>query len=43
MKGYLVNSKEEFIDKIKSLIKKDDLVSCGQSMALLETGVIDKW
>ena len=41
MKGYLVNNKEELIDKIKELIKKGDLVSCGGSMTLLETGVID--
>ncbi len=41
MKGYLVNNKEELIDKIKELINNGDLVSCGGSMTLLETGVID--
>lgn len=41
MNGYLVNTKEELIKKIKDLVKENATVSCGGSMSLLETGVIE--
>lgn len=41
MNGYIVNSKEELIDKIISLTNEGDKVSCGGSMSLVETGVMD--
>lgn len=41
MNGYLVNSREELINKIMELTKEGDTVSCGGSMSLFETGVID--
>lgn len=41
MKGYVVNSKEELIEKIKDIVKEDELVGCGGSMTLFESGVID--
>ena len=41
MNGYLVKSKEELIDKIISLTNKGEKVSCGGSMSLVETGVMD--
>lgn len=41
MNGYLVNTKEELIDKIKELVEENSVVSCGGSMTLFETGVID--
>lgn len=41
MNGYLVNTNEELIEKIKELVKEDATVSCGGSMSLFETGVID--
>lgn len=41
MKGYLVKNKEELLEKIQELVKEDSLVSCGGSMTLFETGVID--
>ena len=41
MNGYLVNTKEELIEKIKDLVKENSTVSCGGSMSLIETGVID--
>ena len=41
MNGYLVNTKEELIEKIKELVKENSTVSCGGSMSLFETGVID--
>ena len=41
MNGYLVNTKEELIEKIKDLVKENSTVSCGGSMSLFETGVID--
>lgn len=41
MNGYMVNSKEEVIDKVKELIQEGDLVSCGGSVTLKETGVLD--
>lgn len=39
--GYLVNSHEELIEKINELTNDGDTVSCGGSMSLFETGVID--
>lgn len=41
MNGYLVNTKEELIEKIKELVKENSTVACGGSMSLFETGVID--
>lgn len=41
MNGYLVNSKEELIEKIKELVKENSTVACGGSMSLFETGIID--
>ncbi|MGL6106907.1 lactate utilization protein [Romboutsia sp.] len=41
MNGYLVNNKEELLEKIQELINDEDVVSCGGSMTLFETGVID--
>ena len=41
MNGYLVNTKEELIEKIKELVKENSTVSCGGSMSLFEIGVID--
>ncbi len=41
MNGYLVNNKEELIGKIIELTKERDTVTCGGSMTLFETGVID--
>jgi Uncharacterized conserved protein containing a ferredoxin-like domain len=41
MNGYLVNSKEELIDKIRELVKEGSKVACGGSMTLFETGVIE--
>lgn len=41
MNGYLVNSKEELLDKIKEICKEGELVSFGGSITLFETGVID--
>ncbi|WP_238884101.1 lactate utilization protein [Clostridium sp. YIM B02551] len=39
--GYLVNSKEELIDKIKEIVKEGSKVACGGSMTLFETGIIE--
>ena len=41
MNGYLVNNKEELIEKIKELVKENSTVSCGGSMSLYETGAMD--
>ena len=41
MNGYIVASKEELIKKIEELIDAKSKVSCGGSMTLFETGVID--
>lgn len=41
MNGYLVNTKEELIEKINELVKENSTVSCGGSMSLFETGVIE--
>ncbi|WP_286312346.1 lactate utilization protein [Romboutsia ilealis] len=41
MKGYLANDKDELIKIIDSLTNEGDTVSCGGSMTLIETGVID--
>lgn len=41
MNGYLVNTKEELINKIEELVSKNSVVACGGSMSLFETGVID--
>jgi L-lactate utilization protein LutB len=39
--GYLVNSNKELIDKVNELTKDGDTVSCGGSITLFETGIID--
>lgn len=41
MKGYLVNNKEELLEKIQELVSDGDLVSCGGSITLFESGIID--
>ena len=41
MNAYLVNTKEELIDKIKELVEENSVVSSGSSMTLVETGVIE--
>ena len=41
MNGYLVNTNEELIEKIKELVNEGSTVSCGGSMSLFETGVIE--
>lgn len=41
MNGYLVSSKEELINKIEELVEPMDRVTCGNSVTLLETGVIE--
>lgn len=41
MNGYLVKDKKELIYKIEEIVSKDSKVSCGGSMSLFETGVID--
>ena len=41
MNGYLVNTNEELIEKIKELVKENSTVACGGSMSLFEAGVID--
>ncbi|MEG1312440.1 MAG: lactate utilization protein [Romboutsia sp.] len=41
MNGYLVSNKNELLDKIQDIINDGDLVSCGGSMSLFETGIID--
>ena len=40
MNGYMVSSKEDLINKIEELISAKSKVSCGGSMTLFETGVI---
>lgn len=41
MNGYIVSNKEELINKIISLTNEGEKVSCGGSMSLTETGVMD--
>lgn len=41
MKGYLASDKEELIRIIDALTTEGDTVSCGGSMTLFETGIID--
>ena len=41
MNGYIVSNKEELINKIISLTNEGEKVSCGGSMSLAETGVMD--
>lgn len=41
MSAYLVNSEDELFNKIDELLNEGDLVSCGGSMTLFETKVID--
>lgn len=41
MNGYIVSNKEELINKIISLTNEGEKVSCGGSMSLVETGVMD--
>lgn len=41
MNGYIVSNKEELINKIISLTNEGEKVSCGGSMSLAETGVIE--
>lgn len=39
--GYYISSKEELIDKIKEIVPEGKTVTCGGSMTLFETSVID--
>ena len=41
MNGYLANTNEELIEKIKELVGEGATVSCGGSVSLFETGVMD--
>lgn len=41
MDGYFVKSREELIEKIRELTGEGETVTCGGSMTLFETGVID--
>lgn len=41
MEGFLVNTREELIDKIDELVKEGSKISCGGSMTLFEYGIID--
>ncbi len=41
MNGYLVQNKEQLLEKIQEIVQEGSLVSCGGSMTLFETGVID--
>lgn len=41
MNGYFAKSNGEVIDIIKGLVTKGDVVACGGSVTLFETGVID--
>ena len=41
MNGYLAKDKEEIIDIIENIINKGNVVSCGGSMSLFETGIIE--
>ncbi len=41
MNGYIVNNKEELINKIIGLTNEGEKVSCGGSMSLAETGVME--
>lgn len=41
MDAYVVESKEELLDKLSSMISKDDTVYSGGSATLKETGVLD--
>lgn len=41
MNGYLVKDKEELITKIEELVKEGATVSCGGSMSLAESGVLE--
>lgn len=41
MHGYLVNSTQELINKIKDIVEENSLVACGGSQTLFEAGVIE--
>lgn len=41
MNGYYVQNKEELINKIKDLVNEGEVVACGGSMTLFESGVMD--
>lgn len=41
MRGYLVNSEEELINKVNELVKEGALVACGGSTSLKETGILE--
>ena len=41
MSGYLVNSKEELIEKVSELVSENSLVACGGSKTIFETGLIN--
>lgn len=41
MNGYLAKDKEEIIDIIENILNKGNVVSCGGSMSLFETGIIE--
>ncbi|MBC2581746.1 lactate utilization protein [Clostridium sp. DJ247] len=41
MEGYYVNNREQLFQKLKELIVEDSTVGLGDSMTLLETGIIE--
>lgn len=41
MNGYFVKDKKELIETIEKIVDKGSVVSCGGSMTLFETGIID--
>ena len=41
MNGYFVKDKDELIETIEKIVDKDSVISCGGSMTLFETGIID--
>lgn len=41
MEGYYINNREQLLEKLKELIAEGSTVGVGDSMTLLETGVID--
>ncbi|CAM2919158.1 lactate utilization protein [Hathewaya histolytica] len=41
MNGYVVENREELIDKIKEIVHDGAVVACGGSMTLFETGVME--
>ncbi len=41
MEGYLVENKEQLLEKIQDIAEEGSLVACGGSVTLFKTGVID--